>query len=308
MKLKLLLQWLGIQPGKLNKHHLDDESLTAWLNRDFDQIRKVDPETRSQWLSLQRAMHQNEIEPQKVRPPLVPRFAFGSAIAIAAIVVSYFLMTPRQLPSETFMTEKGQQTRLLLNDSSEVTLNYASELVVPAIRVGKPRLLSLNGEAYFHVRKNNTPFIISTGDVEVRVVGTEFNVRTRDGMLEVAVIRGIVNVATARNGKESTLVLTANQIAVCSPGGFPQRSGTIPSVEYPGWIHGKLFLNATSFAAACREIEMRFGMAIGIDDQRLRNEVITGTLDAKSAETAITALCKLTGRTFRHDAQGYVVY
>jgi transmembrane sensor len=171
---------------------------------------------------------------------------------------------------------------------------------------GKARLLSLNGEAFFRVRQNETPFIVSTECADVQVVGTAFNVRAREGMLEVAVIHGIVNVSAVKHGKD--LTLTQGQRAICSRNGVPQMSANVPSLEYPGWMHGKLFFDKASFADACREIEMRFDVAIRIDDANVRSEVVTGMLKARDAESALTALCGLTGKRFQHDGNSYSIH
>jgi ferric-dicitrate binding protein FerR (iron transport regulator) len=171
---------------------------------------------------------------------------------------------------------------------------------------GKARLLTLNGEAFFRVRRNETPFIITTEYAAVQVVGTEFNVRARDSMLEVGVVRGSVNVSAMKHKR--SLVLTQGQRAICTRGGAPQLTDNVPSIEYPGWMHGKLFFDKATFADACREIEMRFDVAITIDDDRVRNEIVTGMLNAKNAESAVTALCGLTGKTFRHDERGFDIY
>jgi ferric-dicitrate binding protein FerR (iron transport regulator) len=246
---------------------------------------------------------QRETEDRPTRARIVPRLAFGVAITAAAIIGGYFVFKP-QVPPDTFATRKGEQKHLVLQDGSEVTLNYATDLVIQRMQPNKPRLLSLTGEAHFLVRRNETPFIVSTNCAEVQVVGTEFNLRARDGMLEVAVIHGIVKVSA----KDSTLTLSQNQRAFCALNSFPKRIGDMPSPEYPGWIQGKLFFDRTSFEAACREIEMRFDIAIRIDDANVRNEIVTGMLNAKNAESALIALCGLTGKRFRNDGHAYTIY
>jgi hypothetical protein len=69
-----------------------------------------------------------------------------------------------------------------------------------------------------------------------------------------------------------------------------------------------LFLEKTTFTEACREIELRFDVAIHIDDINVQNEIVTGMLNAKDAQSAIAALCGLTGRQFRSDGHEYRIY
>jgi hypothetical protein len=84
--------------------------------------------------------------------------------------------------------------------------------------------------------------------------------------------------------------------------------GDIPSADFPGWIHGKLFLDRTSFLAACHEIEMRFDVNIKTDSQLVWSDIITGILNARTAESAVAALCELTGKRFKHEGQMYIIY
>jgi ferric-dicitrate binding protein FerR (iron transport regulator) len=300
------LQRSGLLPGNLRRPP-HGSALNDAVDKEAARIQAVDPDTPQQWLRLKSALTQHEGAKYRTSTRLVPRLAFG-LVLVAAIVGAYLYFTPRQAPTETFTTQKGQQTHLILQDSSEVTLNYASELVVRTLEPGKPRLLSLKGEAFFRVRQNQTPFIVSTEHADVQVVGTEFNVRAREKLLEVAVLRGTVEVSTAREGENRTLALKKNQRALCIQNGLPERIDDIPSPEYPGWTHGKLFMSKTSFKDACHEIEMRFDIAIAIDDSTLPGELITGTLDARTAEVALSALCGLTGKKFRFDGQVHTMY
>ncbi|MBX2991449.1 MAG: FecR domain-containing protein [Bacteroidetes bacterium] len=271
-------------------------------------LQDIDTNTHAQWLRLQRALEQQATDSRRAQARLIPRLAYGTAILVAAIIGGYFYFTPGSSSRDTFITERGQQTRLILQDSSEVTLNYATELVVQKLKPDKPRLLSLKGEAYFRVRHNETPFIVSTDVAEVQVVGTEFNLRSRDGLLEVAVTKGIVRVTASRDGRDSSLTLTQNEMAVVAQNDFPGRRGIIPSPEYPGWMEGELFFNRTAFEAACREIEMRFDVTIKFEDGNVKQEAVTGVLHAGNADSALTALCGLTGRRFKHNGNEYFIY
>lgn len=290
------------------KRKVEDAVINDALQQTGRRLHDADPETRQQWLRLQRSLARDTVVTKPVRSRMIPRLAFGAA-AVAIALVGLYLAFPLLRPSpETFATGKGERMQIVLNDGSEVTLSYATELVAPMLQVDKPRRVSLSGEAYFHVKRNETPFIISTPYAEVEVLGTEFNLRTREGTLEVAVLSGIVRVGVVRDGKDSTVTITQNQMALCPQDGFPTRIEDVPSSEYPGWMHGKLFLKKTSFLAACREIEMRFNVTIAINDENDRSNTITGILDAGSAGSALAALCELTGKRYTHDGQMYTIH
>ncbi len=290
------------------KGEIGDAVINDALRQTGRRLQDADPETREQWLRLQRSLARDTVATKPVRSRVIPRLAFGVAAVTVAALGVYLAFTSLQPAPDTFATGKGERMQIVLNDGSEVTLSYATELIAPRLQPDKPRRVSLSGEAYFHVKRNETPFVISTQYAEVEVLGTEFNLRTREGALEVAVISGVVRVGVVRDGKDSTLTLTQNQMVLCPQDGFPAHIGTLPSPEYPGWIHGKLFLKKTSFLAACREIEMRFNITIAIQDRNLESNLISGILEAGTARSALSALSELTGTRFTYDGQTYTFH
>lgn len=283
----------------------DDDTIGTLVRREFTRIRAEDAETHLRWAALSRGMEAPSV---RRRPrSLVPRLALGG-VALAVVAGVYFFNGRAPTRPEEFATEIGERKQLVLPDSSEVTLNYRTALTVPPIVAGETRRVSLAGEAFFRVRHNDTPFIVSTGVADVRVVGTAFNVRSREGMLEVAVLEGIVVVTASRAAGDSTLVLTRNQKAICTGNAFPVRTADISPANYPGWLRGKLFLDKTPLETACREIELRFNVAITMNDRSLRDEPVSGTLEAPTAQAAIASLCKLTGREFTERGTTYTIF
>lgn len=276
----------------------------ALIERVAARLRSVDPETKVQWLRLMRSLESAPSAARHARVAWVPRLAALGVLVAGLLAGWYFVLRPLSESTERFVTDRGEQLQVVLPDSTVVMLNYATELTVQKFQPGQARHLTLRGEALFRVRNNATPFIVSTDVAEVRVTGTEFNVRVRDGLAEIAVLRG----AVAVTAQDSTLGLTVHQMAVCGKGSVPRHAGTLPSPEYPGWLDGKLFLHRTSFAAACRELELRFDIEIRLDDPKLRDEQISGVLDVRTPQSALTALCGLAGKRFRLEGESYSIY
>jgi ferric-dicitrate binding protein FerR (iron transport regulator) len=91
---------------------------------------------------------------------------------------------------------QGQTRAQTLPDGSVITLNSHSTLIYPEKFTGKIRPVTMLGEAFFKVTPDKTkPFIIKVNGVTVKVVGTSFNVKSRDGKTQVIVETGIVNVS-----------------------------------------------------------------------------------------------------------------
>ena len=111
-------------------------------------------------------------------------------------------------------TPRGGQYQLVLSDGTKVWLNAASSLKFPAVFTGKERNVELVGEAYFEVAKNkNMPFKVSTGKLNIEVLGTHFNVSAYqdDDAIKTTLLEGSVKLTTANSqallkpGEQATL-------------------------------------------------------------------------------------------------------
>ena len=122
--------------------------------------------------------------------------AAGAGLA-ASLAVGVFTVANWPAPAETYVTAPGQTRRIALADGTRVWLNAGSRLEV---RLGRRdrRVQMADGEAVFDVTHDPArPFLIDIGDREVRVVGTEFNLRQRGDAFALTVRRGVVEVRPA---------------------------------------------------------------------------------------------------------------
>jgi ferric-dicitrate binding protein FerR (iron transport regulator) len=274
-------------------------------------LRAVDPDTKRQWQYLNVVVQRSSASEKAGKPArafrlLSPAFSYGSILVIVLAIAGVIWLNRSSVL--TYETGKGQQSSIMLSDSSEVTLNHTSTLIVESRPFGGTRHVSLKGEAFFHVRRNGAPFIVTTDLGSVQVLGTQFDVHMRGEQLMVGVLTGTVEVSAQRGGRDSAVVLKAGQILTCSKEGFPGTPADLPFADYPGWVQGKILFYRTSLLLACREIEARFDVRIRFGDPRIGSETITGVVDGRSAETAVMALSNLTGNKFRHENNIYTLY
>jgi transmembrane sensor len=297
--------------GQRGEKDLSHPRLDELLDSQAHRLHDTNPDTARQWQYLH-VLLQRSSTPAKARTRagvfrlLNPALAYGGVVAMVIIIAGVFWLNRSSV--RTYETARGQQSSIVLSDSSVVTLNHTSRLIVESRPFDATRRVSLKGEAFFHVRKNGSPFIVTTDVGTVRVLGTRFDVQVRGGQLVVGVVNGSVRVSAQREGRDSSVVLTAGQIAACSQAGFPGTPAPLPFAEYPGWTEGKFLFYRTSLQSACREIESRFDVEVHIQNPRAGGETITGVVDGGSAETALAALSNLTGSNFRHEGNAYILY
>lgn len=105
-------------------------------------------------------------------------YVFATLACICVILCTYFLLFPQ---STTILVAAGSKTQYELPDGTSVWLNKGSKLCYQNNLKGKTRKLCLNGEAYFDVAKDTEhPFVVSTTDFEVKVLGTKFTLSAYD--------------------------------------------------------------------------------------------------------------------------------
>ncbi len=137
----------------------------------------------------------------------------------------------------------GSRTVVQLSDGSEVHLNYGSSLKYPQFFTGNSREVILSGEGYFDVAHNpKKPFIVKTGKLNVKALGTAFNVTAYpdEQLIETTLVNGKVVLIENSNHKLKT-------IGAMVPGqhvDFNTQSGEVYSTEgdvekYISWTQGK---------------------------------------------------------------------
>jgi transmembrane sensor len=285
------------------------ETIESSLEGRFRQIRDIDPKTLQQWQSLERAITR-ELDAGVTTPVTATRHPFRLAVSfavLAAALLMVYLIWPDKSQTTTYQTGRGQLTAILLADGSEVTLNHTSLLTIEYRDFAASRRVYLKGEAFFRVHKNGTPFEIVTDIGRIQVVGTEFDVRSRESRLEVGVVAGTVKVTAERNGIDSSVVLDGGDLTTCVPTGYPQPPVRMVGFGYPGWMHGRMTFFRTTLKSACREIESTFDVVIQVENPRIQEETLTGVVDATSLHRALMTLTQLTGTTYRYENGVYIL-
>ncbi len=160
----------------------------------------------------------------------------------------------------TISTPRGEQYQLILPDDSHVWLNAASSLRFPTAFTGGQRTVELSGEAYFEVAKNKKmPFVVRTGQMQVQVLGTHFNVMAYQEEKE-----------TKTTLLEGSVKLTRGPSqALLQPGEQGQLNGELFKVrkdvnleEVMAWKNGAFYFHDTKLDAIMRQIERWYDVTV----------------------------------------------
>ncbi|GEO01022.1 iron dicitrate transporter FecR [Novosphingobium sediminis] len=176
-----------------------------------------------------------------------------------------------------FVTRVGEIRRVPLDDGSIMTINSGSELKVSLSRRAREIQL-LQGEAWFDVAKDaERPFIVASGPVRAKAVGTAFSVRKRDDGVEVLVTEGVVETWSDQDSSRR-LTVTAGERAVIKEWALVHyREGDTPPVDRAlAWRNGMIDLNGTTLREAADEFNRYNQRQIVIADPGLASEQFDG--------------------------------
>jgi len=213
----------------------------------------------------------------------------GYAAAVIVLMASSALFTYYFMPKEpsvqpllaevemnTLYTPAGQRARLVLQDGTEVWLNAKSSLTYPAAFTEKERRVRVEGEAFFHVAKDaSKPFVVSAQDVDIQVLGTQFNVYgyPETGFVQTSLLEGSVNVFYP--GKETEgVVLKPNQQVTVNDGKMVVEP--IVFADHFLWRDGIYAFEKEPLINILKKMEIYYDVKIIIKDPSLFNELYTG--------------------------------
>jgi ferric-dicitrate binding protein FerR (iron transport regulator) len=175
-----------------------------------------------------------------------------------------------------YIVPNGETRSLTLPDSSQVRLNSGSILIYPQ-HFGKTRNIYLNGEACFTVVHNRKqPFIVTTADLEVEVLGTVFNVSSyADCENSSATLeRGKVSVRL-KNQDNAPVILTPNE-QICynrNSGLFEKQTVKVDNIT--AWTKGDILIQSKSIDEVAKILERKYALKVYLNSDRYKNEKIT---------------------------------
>lgn len=246
------------------------------------------------------------------RFPAVRRLAAAAAAAavFAAVWTGWQFTRPASPVLQQLSTAPGGKSRVELPDGSIVWLNCNTRLHYEKNNFGKQhREITLTGEAFFDIAKSNgIPFIIHAGKVNIRVLGTAFNVKAYEG--DSAVFTTLVRGKIAVTFQEKTVVLHPEEkltVPVTSTATVLQQkhlekdsSGQLPEIS---WLNNKLVFDNNTFGELAEKMSRWYGVTFHFESAGLQQLRFSGIIDTESIEEALKMLQLSRPFNFRIDGK-----
>lgn len=294
---------------KLNENFdnelFDELSKTIW---EESRIQQTDKETerykKEARILLHKLGHKKKIKIRKLWH-IVSSIAAVLCIVLGGIKCFQLLNRDRIVYQEV-CTSYGEHKEIRLSDGTILILNACSYVRYPNYFVGKERRIELDGEGYFKVKHDEDhPFIIQTNSLDVKVLGTCFNVKSysSDETVSVNVESGKVQVDLP----EAMMRLKANEEVLLNKisGNYIKKNGNSEVAE---WRMGNLCFNATPIHDVAKELERRYNCHISFANGQEFDNLISGEHDNKNLETVLQSIEYTSGIHYKISGNQVLLY
>jgi transmembrane sensor len=270
----------------------------------------------------------------------------GALAAVIVLLIIIFSKGSETAPAATaaviseVSTKNGSRSKITLPDGTQVWLNSDSKLVYDNENFGTTvREVSLTGEAYFDVVKNPArPFIIHTRKINIKVLGTAFNVKAypEDKQTETSLIRGSIEV-TIKNRPKDKIILSPNEKLIVENNEVIDRkvkatpatgrtvlvADTVPpqvsvnklvynpadnSIVETAWVNNRLIFRDESFEEVALKMERWYNTEIEIQGNELKQLRLNGVFMNETVNQALDALKISFSFKYRQEGQKIIIY
>jgi ferric-dicitrate binding protein FerR (iron transport regulator) len=201
-----------------------------------------------------------------------------------------------QKPKNEIVSRKGSRSNIKLPDGSQVWLNADSKLSYNTDFHKGNREVSLIGEAYFDVVKDaERPFIIHTDKIDIRVLGTAFNVKSypQDDVIETALIHGKIEVTYKDRPAEKVILMPNEKLIIRKDQQTNTASNnTVPKIQLSSlvpiqdsllpetaWLSDKLVFTNETLGNIAEMLERRFDVEVDFLDNEVQHFTYTGIFE-----------------------------
>ena len=265
-------------------------------------------DTERAWLELNKRLA--EERRRNFFSSRIVRVSAGIAAAAAVAFVSIFsydIYESSGSKAVEFASVSGK-SRVSLPDGSDVTLDTGASVSYEESFGKKTRNITADGRVFFDVAKDKKkPFVIQTGGLEIKVLGTKFDVDSRLDEVIVSLVEGSVSLTGIEEGKES--IMKAGEVAV-----FDKKSGEvrIGKGDVRGsmlWCMERLSFQDATLDKVCHDLSMWYGVNVVLADNLVGKGCINFTITDESLESVLSIISATTGVNYRFESpKSAIVY
>lgn len=229
------------------------------------------------------------------------RVALYTGVCSILALGIYWWIRPRE-KQELFTSQFGENRHLRLPDSSIVVLGPHSVLKATAFSdEDKTREIWLEGEAYFIIKKDPKarPFTVHSGDLDIEVLGTAFNVNNYSGNPRVVLHTGKVAVKDNRQGEKMRIIMEPGEMIEYRRNDNRYIRRKVVAEKYVAWVNNTLVFDNTSLAEVAEQLHDKYGIRLEFADSSLLQEHLNATLRQADHKVVLKAIQEAFGITIK---------
>ena len=206
-------------------------------------------------------------------------------------LLGYNLLQGRMNHISTLIVQadRGDKATVVLPDGTSVILNSSSQLDYYSDFGRKERRVKLEGEGYFDVSRDEAhAFVVQVGELEVKVLGTIFNVSAYSDANEVSVVllEGKVEVCTPNTNN----IMQPNERLTYNRETNKITTQKVYGTDYVTWTKGNLYFENETLQNIMQTLSRKYDVNIYIDSSAIVNDRFTGTIPDGGIQNALNIL------------------
>lgn len=196
----------------------------------------------------------------------------------------------------TLVVPRQGEFQVVLADGSKVYLNSESEIRYPTFFAGGERRVFLKGEAFFEVASDTSrPFIVEVGEMDVRVLGTRFNVNAYapERAIRTTLVSGKVRVSDRED--KAAVVLEPGQQAVWKKDGLTTRE--VDALAVSAWVDGKFYFEeGMTLEEITEQLQRWYDIDFFFASERVKRFVFAGMIKKEYTANEIFSMIEKAAR------------
>ena len=307
MNTELLQKYISGNATEAEKQHV-----TKWMQESPENMREYMAQRKLYDIALWRTapIAEEKRQPKKIFSLRTLWIEAAKIAAIFAVILlgTHFWFEKHSIEQseslQSIHVPAGQRAELMLADGTKVWLNSLSTLTFPGNFTGDIRNVKLDGEGYFKVAHDTRhTFIVQVGELEVKVLGTVFNVCAYQDEQDVTVVllEGKVGVHTP----SSSLIMKPGEKMNYNKSTHKFTTEKVYPEDYVTWTKGSLYFQNESLDNIMKALSRVYDVTIHIDSPRIAKERFTGTIPGGGIQNALNII--MLTSPFRYEVKDSVI-
>ncbi|MDQ3392919.1 MAG: FecR domain-containing protein [Bacteroidota bacterium] len=303
--------WLNANPA--NKI-IFEQVKNLWIAADYEPHIEVDVDDNWRKFQIKVSIGHQPLEvPQREgyqskQTTLWPKLYRVAAVLVVGLLLAYFISNSFLKDDLVVLKTSEEKQEFVLPDNSIVVLNRHSMLSYASGFDVSNRVVNLEGEAYFDIKKaEGQRFIIYAKNSKTEVLGTSFTINAYHDQpqVEVKVISG--KVAFSLLDESNTVFLEPGKKGVLSGESKNVEALEIDDVNFLSWKTHKLVFDGTRFNAVVKTLESHFGKRIIVENPEILNCRYSGIFEDPEMENALEVISATMNLDFKKENNTWII-